>query len=125
MTKSRAERYAEQSFAYVMNAGKAFGEKEYEKAGEFLWGAMADALKAHAAANHREIKRHWDIGDYAIELSKKMPYPELYDIFFKVQSLHSNFYEADLAAGIVEGIMRDATPVIGNILSAGGFRPGL
>jgi hypothetical protein len=123
MTKSRAQRYADQSVLYVLNAGKAFAEREYEKAGEFLWGGMADALKAHAATNHRQIKRHWDIGDYAIELSKSMPEPDLYNVFFKVQSLHSNFYEADLKPAVVEGILRDATPMIGKILSAAGFQP--
>jgi hypothetical protein len=125
MTKSRAQRYAEQSVVYVLNAGKAFEEKEYEKAGEFLWGGMAEALKAHAATNHREIKRHWDIGEYATELSKTMRDPGLYDTFFKVQSLHSNFYEADLNPAVIEGIMRDATPTIGKILSAAGFKPTL
>ena len=123
MTVSRAQRYAEQSVTYVLNGGKAFAEKEYEKAGEFLWGGMAEALKAHAAKNGRLLKRHDQIISYARELSKMLKDPDLYDAFRKVQGLHSNFYEADVDAAEVEAIIRDTRPYIGKILQAAGFQP--
>lgn len=123
MTKRQAQHYADQSVHYVLNADKAFSEGETAKAGEFLWGGMAQALKAHAARNGYLLKRHDQIIKYARDLSKTLNDPELYGAFRKVQGLHSNFYEVDVDAAEVEDIMRETRPYIGIVLSAAGFPP--
>lgn len=110
----------------MVNASKAFSEGEFEKAGEFLWGAIADALKAHAAAiNSRKLNDHKQIIDYAIELSEKQKDHKIRQEFFKVKNLHGNFYEAGMDPREVEDIMISARPVVGKILTLAGFPPSI
>ena len=48
----------------VLDLGGDYELTEAEKASEFLWGSMAEALKAVAASEGRELTKHWEIGDY-------------------------------------------------------------
>jgi len=130
LTSRQAQHYAEQSIIYALNSGKAFSEKEYHKAGEFLWGSMAQALKAHAYEKEgSRLYGHRNIREYATELSakwvlmKKMAKPVFYDFFLKAETLHINFYETDQSLAIIEAIILEAKPVINEVLKDAGFYP--
>jgi len=90
------EKYKAQSIHYLENAFKFIKAGNPEKASEFLWGSMAEALKAVAASRGIHLKKHWEIGDYAKELAKIQRDKSIYDVYGSASYLHSNFYEAGL-----------------------------
>lgn len=90
------EKYKAQSEHYLKNALSALEAGEAEKAGEFVWGSMAEALKAVAAKKGATLWRHQDIGDYAKSLAKELGDEEITKAHGLASGLHSNFYEAGL-----------------------------
>ena len=90
------ERYKTQSMHYFENALSSIEAGDAEKAGEFVWGSMAEALKAVAAKKGIRLWRHDDIGDYAKKLAKELGNEEITKAHGLASSLHSNFYEAGL-----------------------------
>jgi hypothetical protein len=91
-----SEKYKAQSEHYFNNALSALEAGEAEKAGEFAWGSMADALKAVAAKKGAMLWRHQDIDEYAKSLAKELGDEEITKAHGLASSLHSNFYEAGL-----------------------------
>ena len=91
-----SEKYKTQSTHYLENALSSIKAGDAEKAGEFLWGSMAEALKAVAASKGAKLKTHWDIGDYARKLAKELGDRAIFDTYGHASYLHSNFYEAGL-----------------------------
>ena len=90
------EKYRAQSTHYFENALSSIEAGDAEKAGEFVWGSMAEALKAVAAKKGTRLWRHDDIGDYAKKLAKELGNEEITKAHGLASSLHSNFYEAGL-----------------------------
>ena len=64
--------HAIHSIQYLENALIAFQNREAGKAGELLWGSVAQALEAVAAYNNRTIQSHRDLKNFAIHLSKDL-----------------------------------------------------
>lgn len=93
--KKKISRHKKQSIHYLENASIYIKQKDAEKASEFLWGAMSQALKAAALSKDMLLRRHNDIRKYALEL-RKTGYEDIYHAFTIAQSLHSNFYETGL-----------------------------
>ncbi len=91
------EKYKDQSVHFFENALSSIQAGEAEKAGEFLWGSMAQALKAVAASEGRELNTHGEIRRYATELAKKHNDMSIWDVYGIANSLHGNFYEAGLS----------------------------
>ena len=91
------EKYKAQSVHYFENALSSIQAGDAEKAGEFLWGSMAEAIKAVAASEERELNTHGDIRKYAAELAKKHNDTSIWDVYGIANSLHGNFYEAGLS----------------------------
>ena len=89
-------KYKAQSIRYVENAFSFIEAGDAEKAGELLWGAMAEALKAVAASEGKKIEHHWEIGNYARELTKRLGDNSIFDAYGHASYLHSGFYEAGL-----------------------------
>lgn len=93
---SEREDYASLSGHYLDNGLMFLQLGEVEKAGEFLWGGMAAALKAVAATRGIRLRTHNRVREYARGLAKESKDPGVWDDFVKAQHLHSNFYEASL-----------------------------
>ena len=94
--KERIEKYKAQSIHYLENAFSFIEVGDLEKASEFLWGSMAEALKAVAASKEIWLKSHKDLRNYAMELARDLPDESIRNTFLHAQSLHSNFYETGL-----------------------------
>lgn len=90
------EKYKTQSIHYFENALSSMEAGDAEKAGEFVWGSMAEALKAVAAKKGVKLWRHQDIEDYAKNLAKELGDEEITKAHGLASALHSNFYEAGL-----------------------------
>ena len=91
-----AQEYKNQSIHYLENVYSFIDTDDAEKAGEFLWGSMAEALKAVAASEGRKLKAHREIGGYARELAKKHHDRSIWDAYGQASYFHHGFYEAGL-----------------------------
>ena len=110
------EKHRAQSIHYLENAFSSIQAGNAGKAGEFLWGSMAQALKAVAASKGRELRTHWDITDYAKALAKELGDKDLIDSFGHASYLHSNFYEADLRVEDVLMYAGEIKATVGKLL---------
>jgi peptide methionine sulfoxide reductase MsrA len=78
--------YEKNAFNYLKNAEENLGKNELSKAGECLWGAVAEFVKAiailsdHTANSHKKLRRI----AYQLGLQKEMKIAE---------KLHVNYYE--------------------------------
>ena len=115
--RDRIEKYKTQSIHYFENALKFIEAGDAEKASEFLWGSMAQALKAVAASKDIWLKSHKDIRDYAMELARAPKDENIRHAFDYAQSLHSNFYESGLLLEDVAIAAEDVKKVVVKLLN--------
>jgi len=107
MVEEREETYRREAGRYLENAFGALMEGELTKASEFLWGSMAEALKAVAARKGYLLRSHSELRNYARQLARELGDRQLEDAFIRADRLHANFYESflsdqDLAADAEE-----------------------
>lgn len=117
MINKSAEEYKAQSIHYLKNAFSSLEAGDSDKASEFLWGSMAQALKAVAALKGKQLQRHWEISEYAKELARELWDKTLYEAFGHASYLHSNFYEAGLRLEDVYIYAEDIRKAVGKLLS--------
>ena len=86
----------ENDFKAKLKAGHFIEVNDAEKASEFLWGSIAEAIKAVAASKEIQLRSHRDLRNYAMELAKILQDESIRNTFLHAQSLHSNFYETGL-----------------------------
>ena len=88
--------YRLQATHYLENARLALEAGEMEKAGEFLWGSMAEAVKATAAQKGQLLQNHGVLRRYAKQLARELQDPTLEAAYIRAEQLHINFYEVFL-----------------------------
>lgn len=116
MTVEQAIAYAERSTLYLSNASEMLREQRPEKSSEFLWGSMAEALKAVAAIKDTKLRTHAEIRRFARDLAKQLQSDRLLDVFSIAETLHSNFYEAMFDEAEVLHHSTSVREVIGTLL---------
>lgn len=114
--KESVERHRKQSLHCLENAFKSIKAGDAEKAGEFLWGSMAQALKTVAASKEKKLKRHSDLGKFARALTKEQNDREIYNTYQRASYLHSNYYEVDLSLEEVALSAYDIKEMINKLL---------
>jgi len=93
---TEVEKYANQNIHYFKNAVKLLEVKEHEMAGEFLCESVAEAVKAVATGKEITLKSHAKLWNYVQALAKELEDKTFYDVFFRANHLHCNFYEVEL-----------------------------
>ena len=86
-------RYVSHSREYLENALLALQNGEAGKAGELLWGSVAEAVHAVAAYRNRQIRSHRELKSFAIQLARDLGDQNIESDFILAESLHHNFYE--------------------------------
>lgn len=114
--KEKIKKYKTQSVHYFDNAMKYIAAGDIEKASEFLWGSMAQALKAVAGSRNIWLKSHSQVKKYAIELSRATNDESIRHAFDYAQSLHSNFYESGLLLEDIVIAAEDVKNVVTKLL---------
>ncbi len=114
--KAKVEKYAGQSLHYLKNASKFIDAGDSAKASEFLWGSMAEALKALALSKGIRLEKHSAIWNYIESLTKELEDKNIYDVFLHANSLHKNFYEFELELKDVRRIAEDVRMTVGKLL---------
>ena len=94
--RKKVSKFKKQSIHYFENALHFIEADDPEKASEFLWGSVSQALKAVAASRGIELRSHKQVRDYAMEIAKNLRDDSIRHEFNSAQSLHSNFYESGL-----------------------------
>lgn len=115
--KLNPSKYKKQAMRYLGNAFISLEAGEPEKAGEFLWGSMAQAVKAVAATHEIRLTRHDQISEYANSLGKELNDKDVIAHFQLANSLHWNFYETELRTVDVARYAELIRPTIGKLLS--------
>ena len=106
--RDKVNKFRTQSIHYFENALHFIDAGDAEKASEFLWGSLSQALKAVAASRDIRIESHKGIRDYAMELARTLGDDSIRYTFISAQSLHSNFYESGL---LLEDVVMGAEDV--------------
>ena len=78
---------------YIENALLALQNREAGKAGELLWGSVAQALEAVATYRNKPVRTHRDLKNFAIQLARDLDDEALINDFIVAESLHHNFYD--------------------------------
>jgi hypothetical protein len=98
-----------------MNEAEDFLKKgDYVQASEKGWKAVAQAVKALAAKNGREIRSHRELQEYAASIIEKDA--ELRKGWSAAGELHRNFYEAWLPPKLVRGYIEDVKEFLSRIM---------
>ena len=116
------QKYTKQSAHYFRNALKFIQNNETEKAGEFLWGSVAEIMKAAAASKGIELKTHAELWNYAQALAKELEDNAVYDTFSKANALHSNFYEIRLPPQEILVKMEEVKKLLSKMLDLLGLK---
>jgi Archaeal PaREP1/PaREP8 family len=92
----KIQQYLQNSEHYYKNSQDFKKQNELAKAGEFLWGAIAEAAKAlHLMVKGKPINKHGPISNYLRQLSSE--YNRNTKIADAANDLHINFYETALS----------------------------
>jgi len=116
--KERARAYLDQSREYFENAYNAFRDGNPEKAGEFLWGSVATALKALAMAKKWiEVRSHSQFWDIARELTRETEDTSIYESYKKANSLHSNSYDSRLSLDDIKNSSKKIAELVKKLMN--------
>jgi len=110
------KKYADQSLRYLQNGVMSLNHGDYDKASEFFWGSIAQAVKAVAASRGLELKTHKELWDFTRELAKELSDPRIYEAFRTASYLHTNFYEVELEPEEVVTASDSIRAVVGQLL---------
>jgi len=98
-------RHIAHSRQYLGNAIIALQDGEAGKAGELLWGSMAQAFHAVAELRRRNVRTHRDLKNFVLGMSQSMGDSSLRRDFEEVEKLHDNFYDITHATEDVADII--------------------
>jgi len=98
------------------NAAASIRKGDIGKASEFLWGSMAEAVKAVAASKGITFYSHRRLKEYASELARELQDKSIFDTFAHANSLHSNFYECELELRDVLRVAEEVRSTVGKLL---------
>lgn len=104
--RATVRRYVLHSLQYLGNALVALQNEEAGKAGELLWGSVAEALHAVAASKNVPIPSHRQLKNFALGLAKELRDESIATDFLLAESFHHNYYEVtfeptDVAVAVV------------------------
>ncbi len=111
------EGYINTSQHYLANFKKLMAELDSQKAGEALWGSMAQAIKAFAAKDGFQMASHGELKKFAKQMSTLLGDKSILDAFNKAESLHANFYDSYLDIDDIKAVGEEIEPTIIKILS--------
>lgn len=99
------------------NAAASMRKGNAGKASEFLWGSIAEAVKAVAASKGITFYSHRRLKEYASELARELQDKSISDTFNRAESLHFNFYESTLELKDIRLVAEDIRTTVSKLLS--------
>lgn len=120
--KEAVERFAKLAIYYSSNASLFLRQKEFQKAGEMMWGAMASILKAVAAKKGKKVEGHSQLFSLAAKLSKNLGDDTIYRSFLEASHLHKNFYESDITEEELRLLAKSIAKTVGKLVERLGYK---
>ncbi|MBI4181801.1 MAG: hypothetical protein HY520_02435 [Candidatus Aenigmarchaeota archaeon] len=81
---------------YFSNAENPIQKRDFRKASELLWGAIAQAMKALGASSGITIRTRGQIRDFVKQIAQDMSDPAFFKTFRQLEALHRNFYDEEI-----------------------------
>ena len=95
--QNRVRKYVVSSLRYLENGQSMLLKGEAEKAGELLWGSIAQSLQALAASkNMPQLRSHRSLRYFVSTVSREINDRRLNEVYWQAEKLHSNFHEVEL-----------------------------
>lgn len=117
-TQNQTRKYVLSSLRYLENSQQMLLKGEAEKAGEFLWGSIAQALQALAASrNIPMLKNHRSLRYFVSTVSKEMDDRRVNEVFWQAEKLHSNFHEVEMTVDEVAEFVNPISEIVQKIHS--------
>jgi hypothetical protein len=111
------QNHAAHSNEYFENALIALQNREAGKAGELLWGSVAQALEAVATFNDLVIRSHRELKNFAIQLSRELDDETLKIDFILAESLHHNFYDVQQDSSDIEMLVPTVQELVKKLIA--------
>ena len=92
----KSAEYRKRSEKYLNNAMLEASKKNFAKASEFLWGAIAEAAKAIYALSGQPLRGHKEINRALRELVHDEELTKRREFLRTANQLHTNFYEGSV-----------------------------
>ena len=99
------QRYIEHTRQYLENGLIALQKGEAGKAGELLWGSVAEAAHALAATKNVPLPSHRQLHNFVLNVAEELHDKALAEDFIIAESLHHNYYEVKLDSKDVEIVL--------------------
>ncbi|MDP3064276.1 MAG: PaREP1 family protein [Chloroflexota bacterium] len=112
------QRYAANAHLYFENALEFLQREEAGKAGELLWGSVAEALQAIAAYRGLKLANHRSLRFFANAIAKEHSDSSIAQAFRAAESLHANFYEVDLEPQDIASVLEPIRELLDKLLSS-------
>ena len=108
--------YKKQAEYYLRNAEKMLHLGKFAKASEFYWGATAQAVKAVAFVDGKELRMHRDIEEYADKIADERKDNTIRIRFEYAAGLHRNFYENNRSPKAVKFYAKETKLLVRQLL---------
>ena len=96
-TAAKVRRHLEHSDQYFENSQEALAKNEVSKAGELLWGSVAQVFHALATVRGVDVQRHRRLKNFAIHVSNETEDPpKTIGGFLAAEILHKGFHDVDV-----------------------------
>jgi len=99
------QRYIEHALQYLENGLIALQKGEAGKAGELLWGGVAEATHALAATKNVPLPSHRQLHNFVLRIAEELGDKSIAEDFLLAESLHHNYYEVELEPRDVEVVV--------------------
>ena len=114
----KSAKYQKMSEEYLNNAMIYASKLNFAKATEFLWGAIAEAVKSIYALDDRTLGEHRQIMKALEELVLKKELADGARLIQSIDQLHINFYEGFVDEGRFLLLSKDAYKLITELFKA-------
>ena len=102
---------------YMDNALAAIEADELSKAGEMVWGSVAQALHAVAAWRGATIDSHRALMNYSGAISREIGDPAFPNMIGSARRLHDSFYVPDLGRQEIDQVLPGIRRAISQVLA--------
>ncbi|MBI2127068.1 MAG: hypothetical protein HYU02_07140 [Thaumarchaeota archaeon] len=87
---------------YYDNYLKHFGNKDFSKASEFLWGTINNLVYCLGLLDGQKLSEHGKVVGYLKSLANVKQDPEMIDGIPAAESMHANFYHSFMTEDVFE-----------------------
>jgi hypothetical protein len=99
------QRYLEHARQYLENGLVALQLGEAGKAGELLWGSVAEAAHALAFTKNIPLPSHRQLHNFVLRIAEELDDKSIAEDLLLAESLHHNYYEVQLEPRDVEVVV--------------------